>query len=92
MLMCHGCAMCMASSIFETKRKLITEERQQLHCALSGLLFSCGSPLQDISYTIPDALADIIYVKKLALQCNDRVETLYNYANYTMTSVCVLLY
>ena len=75
MLMCDECAMwCLVYS----KRKLNTKERQQLDSASSGLSFSCSSPLQDA--TMPKALADIVYVKKL--WCNDRVETLYYSANH----------
>ena len=80
MLMCDECAMW---RLVYSKRKLNTEERQQLDSALSGLSFSCGSPLQDAP--IPEELADIVYVKKL--RCNDQVETLYYSANYT--DICV---
>ena len=78
--MCDGCGMW---RLIYSKRKLNMDEKERLNSALSGLSFSCGSPLQEAP--IPEDLADVVYVKKL--RCHERVETLYYSANFA--DICV---
>ena len=79
--MCDECGMW---RLIYSKRKLNTDQREHLNSALSGMSFSCGSPLQEA----PNAedLTDVVYVKKL--RCHDRVETLYYSANFSDV-ICV---
>ena len=79
--MCDECGMW---RLVYSKRKLNTDEREHLDSALSGLSFSCGSPLQEAP--IPEDLTDVVYVKKL--RCHDRVETLY-YSTNSADVICV---
>ena len=78
--MCDECGMWW---LIYSKRKLNVDEKERLNSALSGLSFSCGSPLQEAP--IPEDLSDVVYVKKL--RCHDRVETLYYSANFA--DICV---
>ena len=60
------------------QHKLKASERKHLEDALSGMAFSCGSPLQELD--LPSELNDRVYVRQL--NCHDPIEILYYTAKY----------
>ena len=75
MLECGECGMW---RLIYAKRKLTVQERKSLEGILDGMIFSCGSMLQDLD--LPDQLSDVVFVRQLC--CHDPVEILYYTAKY----------
>ena len=74
MLMCEECEMW---RLMYRKQKLKKDERSLLEQQLDGLVYTCGSSLQDLDLPKP---LDEVYVRNL--NCGDPVEKLYYTSGY----------
>ena len=74
MLQCDECGLW---RLLYSKRKLKAEERQLLEQKLDGLMFTCGSCLEDLNLQPP---LNEVYVRDI--HCSDPIEKLYYAAGY----------
>ena len=74
MLQCDECGLW---HLLYSKRKLKAEERKRLERELDGLIFTCGSSLEDLNLQPP---LNEVYVRDV--NCSDPIEKLYYSAGY----------